>query len=122
MEEKLWKTLQRLTKGEFHNFKWLLKRRVLEDFPGIPEAQLEEAERSETVDLMVQEYQRSGALEVTLKVLQKISRNDLVEDLLEASKHFKGNLGSKISLHPDLLYSAGRSGSSPPLSFRSPKR
>lgn len=85
-KEQLWRTLQRLTKDQFQNFQWFLKIQVLEGFSGIPEAQLEEAGRSATVDLMVQKYQDSGALKVTLEVLRKISRNDLVEDLLEAAK------------------------------------
>lgn len=97
LEEKLWRTLQRLTKDQFQSFKWFLKINVLEDFPGIPEAQLEEAGRSAMVDLMVQKYQSSGALKVTLEVLGKISRNDLVQDLLEASQHFKGKPRSKLS-------------------------
>lgn len=86
LEEQLWGTLQRLTKDQFQSFKWFLKKRVLEGFPGIQEAPLEEAGRRETVDLMVQKYQGSGALKVTLEVLRKISRNDLVEELLEAVK------------------------------------
>lgn len=85
-KEQLWRTLQRLTKDQFQNFQWFLKIPVLEGFSVIPEAQLEEADRSATVDLMVQKYQDSGALKVTLEVLRKISRNDLVEDLLEAAK------------------------------------
>lgn len=96
MEEKLWKTLQRLNGEEFKTFKWFLKKKVLESFSGIPVAQLEGAERSETVDLMVQKYQDSGALKVTLLVLGKIFRNDLVEDLLEETKDFKGKSGSKV--------------------------
>lgn len=86
LEEKLWRTLQRLTKDQFRSFKWFLSKKVLEGFSGIPEAQLEDAQLEEAVDLMVQNYQGSGALKVTLVVLEKISRNDLVKYLLEASK------------------------------------
>ncbi|TWW64929.1 E3 ubiquitin-protein ligase TRIM21-like [Takifugu flavidus] len=92
MEEKLLKTLLELNRKEFKTFKWFLKqKKVLRSFSGIPVALLETAERTETVDLMVQKYQDSGALEVTLEVLRKVSRNDLVEDLLEETKHFKEN-------------------------------
>lgn len=94
MEEKLWKTLQRLKGEEFKTFKWFLKNKDLGSFSGIPVAQLETAERIETVDLMIQKYQDSGALKVTLLILEKVSRNDLVEDLLEETKHFKGKSGS----------------------------
>lgn len=85
LEEKLWSTLQRLNTDQFQNFKWFLKKRVLDGLSGIPEAQLERANTFETVDLMVQRYLGSGALEVTLVVLEKISRNDLVMDLKKAS-------------------------------------
>lgn len=85
LEEKLWSTLQRLNTDQFQNFKWFLKKRVLDGLSGIPEAQLERANRLETVDLMVQRYLGSGALEVTLVVLEKICRNDLVMDLKKAS-------------------------------------
>lgn len=91
------KTLLELNRKEFKTFKWFLKqKKVLRSFSGIPVAQLETAERTETVDLMVQKYQDSGALEVTVEVLRKVSRNDLVEDLLEKTKHFKGKSGSKV--------------------------
>uniref|UniRef100_A0A3B5JYB9 B30.2/SPRY domain-containing protein n=1 Tax=Takifugu rubripes TaxID=31033 RepID=A0A3B5JYB9_TAKRU len=96
MEEKLLKTLLELNGKEFKTFKWFLKqKKVLRSFSGIPVAQLETAERTETVDLMVQKYQDSGALEVTLEVLRKVSRNDLVEDLLEETKHFKAAISKK---------------------------
>lgn len=96
MEEKLLETLQRLNGEQFKMFKWFLEKKNLGSFSGIPVAQLEAAGRLETVDLMVQKYQDSGALEVTLLVLEKVSRNDLVEDLLEETKHFKGKSGSKV--------------------------
>lgn len=96
MEEKLWKTLLRLNREEFTTFKWFLKQKALGSFSGIPVAQLETAGRTETVDLMVQKYQHSGALEVTLLVLRKVSRNDLVEELLEETKLFKGKSGLKV--------------------------
>lgn len=103
LEEKLLETLMRLTEDQFQLFKWYLKRSPLEGFSGIPEAQLEKAKRPETVDLMVQRYQGSGALKVTLGLLEKIIRNDLVKDLLEASKHHKGELSSNFSLHLETL-------------------
>lgn len=91
----------RLTRDDLQSFKWFLKSGVLHDFPGIPEARLEEAKMPEmVVDLMVQRYSGSEALKVTLEVLRKISRNDLVEEMLEASK---GKLRSKFSLHLESL-------------------
>lgn len=96
MEEQLWKTLQKLENEEFATFKWFLKQKVLGSFSGIPVAQLQKADREKTVDLMVQKYQDSGALEVTLLVLGKVSRNDLVKDLLEETKLFKGKSGRQV--------------------------
>ncbi|XP_054480319.1 E3 ubiquitin-protein ligase TRIM21-like [Anoplopoma fimbria] len=82
LNEELWKTLQDLKEDEFEHFKWFLKQNdILEGFSGIPVAQLEKAKRQDTVDLMVQKYQGPGALERTMKVLEKISRNDLVQRL-----------------------------------------
>lgn len=95
LKEKLWGTLQKLTSKDFETFKWFLKQNVLEGVPGIPEAQLEQATRSDTVDLMVQRYQDSGAVKVTLEILRKIPRNDLVDDL-KNSKDSKGKLKTKV--------------------------
>ncbi|XP_076578606.1 uncharacterized protein LOC143315056 [Chaetodon auriga] len=82
LAEELWNTLQELREDEFKNFKWFLKQDdILEGSSGIAAAQLEKAERRDTVDLMVQKYQGPGALQVALKVLEKISRNDLVQRL-----------------------------------------
>ncbi|XP_038563966.1 E3 ubiquitin-protein ligase TRIM39-like [Micropterus salmoides] len=113
LKEELWTTLLELKDAEFKHFKWFLKHDdILEDFSGIPEAFLEKAERCYTVDLMVQKYQGPGALKVTLKVLEKIYRNDLVqrlERLQDLNNHDsvplksdherkKAELGDKIKL------------------------
>lgn len=91
LTEELWKTLQELTIDEFKNFKWFLKQdEVLEGFIGIAPAQLETAERHDTVDLMLQKYLGGGALKVTLEILEKISRNDLVQVLLKTTSELKG--------------------------------
>lgn len=82
LAEELWKTLQELTQDQFDEFKWFLKQDdVLEGFSRIPAAQLQSAKRQDTVDLMLQKYPGPGALKVTLTVLEKISRNDLVHGL-----------------------------------------
>lgn len=91
LTEELWKILQELTKDEFKTFKWFLKQsEVLEGFIGIAPARLETAERHDTVDLMVQKYAGSGALKVMLEILEKISRNDLVQGLLRTTSELKG--------------------------------
>ncbi|XP_042258991.1 NACHT, LRR and PYD domains-containing protein 3-like isoform X2 [Thunnus maccoyii] len=82
LKEELLNTLKNLTEDEFNEFKWFLKEDdILEGFKGIPVAQLEKAGRRETVDLMVQKHQDHGALQLTKKVLEKISRNDRVQRL-----------------------------------------
>ncbi|XP_073336437.1 zinc finger protein RFP-like [Pagrus major] len=74
----LWKTLQELKDDEFKKFKWFLKQ---EPISAISAAQLEKADRQDTVDLMAQKYGETGAITETMKVLEEISRNDLVESL-----------------------------------------
>ncbi|XP_042286002.1 GTPase IMAP family member 9-like [Thunnus maccoyii] len=81
-KEELFKILEKLKEDKFKDFKWFLEQDGnLEGFSGIPVAQLEKAERRDTVDLMVQKYQEPGALQLTMKVLEKINRNDLVQHL-----------------------------------------
>lgn len=93
LTEELWKTLNELTEDEFKNFKWFLKQDdVLKGFSGIAVARLERADRKDTVDLMVQKHQGPGALKVSLEVLKKISRNDLMQCLLNTSLRLKGKL------------------------------
>ncbi|KAE8281189.1 Zinc-binding protein A33 [Larimichthys crocea] len=85
LKEELLNTLEKLEEGDFNKFKWFLKHDgILEGFKGIPVARLEKAERQDTVDLMVQQYQEHGALKVTWKVLKKIHRNDLVQCLQQS--------------------------------------
>ncbi|CAJ1054639.1 E3 ubiquitin-protein ligase TRIM21-like isoform X1 [Xyrichtys novacula] len=82
LKEELWKTLQDLKDEDFKHFKWFLNHDDMEEgSSGIPVSRLEKAEREQVVDLVVQKYQDPGALRVTVKVLGKISRNDLVERL-----------------------------------------
>ncbi|XP_074554679.1 uncharacterized protein LOC141810773 [Halichoeres trimaculatus] len=100
VKEQLWEILQDLKEEEFEIFKWFLKQDDnVEGFSGIKVAQLEKAERQHTVDLLVQKYQGHGALEVTVVVLKKISRNDLVERLQNSTsekKDFKSHQSSAL--------------------------
>ncbi|XP_053194976.1 NACHT, LRR and PYD domains-containing protein 14-like, partial [Scomber japonicus] len=81
MKADLLKLLEDLTGEDFENFKWYLKNEKVNDIPAIQESQLETAKRRDVVDLMVQKYEFSGAVEVMKSVLKKINRNDLVEEL-----------------------------------------
>ncbi|TDG96508.1 hypothetical protein EPR50_G00229320 [Perca flavescens] len=86
----LWNTLEELTDDQFKQFKWFLKQDdIPKGFSAIPVARLEGADRQDTVDLMVQKYQGPGALEVTMKILEEISRNDLAQCLLQTSSRPK---------------------------------
>ncbi|XP_028255491.1 NACHT, LRR and PYD domains-containing protein 12-like isoform X3 [Parambassis ranga] len=79
--EVLLQTLEDLGKEEFEKFKWLLcQRGTLEDFLPIPKSRLERANRMTAVDQMLNTY-HLNSIKVMKKVLVKISRNDLVENL-----------------------------------------
>ncbi|XP_027138495.1 uncharacterized protein LOC104920031 isoform X2 [Larimichthys crocea] len=84
--EDLWSTLEDLGSDDFRKFKWYLKQPdVLDGYQTIKVSELEQADRQDTVDLMVNTYGLHGALKVTKKVLEKINRNDLVQSLSETS-------------------------------------
>ncbi|XP_053194027.1 zinc-binding protein A33-like [Scomber japonicus] len=81
----LLKTLEGLRDEEFEDFKCLLKYESLAGHQSIKASQLKNAERRETVDLMVKTYQLPGAVEVTKKLLKTINRNDLLQSLSDIS-------------------------------------
>ncbi|XP_042360255.1 NACHT, LRR and PYD domains-containing protein 12-like [Plectropomus leopardus] len=82
--ELLFGALQDLGNEELKHFQWLLRQAdIVEGFPAIPKSQLEGSDRQDTVDQMVQTYSLPGALRITVEVLKKINRNDLVECLPE---------------------------------------
>ncbi|KAL7374099.1 hypothetical protein ABVT39_022168 [Epinephelus coioides] len=78
---RLLNTLDDLTGEEFKKFKWLLK-----NSSDIPKSTLENADRLETVDVMIEHWGLPEAVEVTKQVLQDTKRNDLVQRLFK-----KGN-------------------------------
>ncbi|XP_055369582.1 NACHT, LRR and PYD domains-containing protein 12-like isoform X3 [Betta splendens] len=84
--ENLLHILEDLGQEEFYKFKWFLQQPgSLEEFQVIKKNRVERAKPCETVDVMVQTYGLPGAVEVTYKVLKKISRNDLVQSLSDSS-------------------------------------
>ncbi|KAM4598577.1 protein NLRC3-like [Polymixia lowei] len=90
--EHLFRTLKDLGGEELKEFQWFLSQDdVLPGFPAIPKSLLEKANRPATVDQMVQTYGHNGALEITLEVLEKISRNDLVQRLTNTVSGPKGD-------------------------------
>ncbi|KAK9535763.1 hypothetical protein VZT92_008123 [Zoarces viviparus] len=87
----LLKTLKDLKEDEFKDFCWYLKEHgFMKPYPAIKESKLENANRLETVDLMVKTFERHGALDVTRKVLQEIPRNDLLQRLPNTSSGPEG--------------------------------
>ena len=95
----LLKLLEDLRDDQFEKFKWHLKNEKVDD---IQESQLETAKRQNVVDLMVQKYEFSGAVEVMKSVLKKIGRNDLVEELSNISSGAQGQSQEETNMtaHP----------------------
>ncbi len=82
--------LEDLADGEFKKFKWFLQQAdVLEGFPAIAKSQLENADRLDTVDEITDTYDKD-AVEVTIKVLKLIKKNDLVQRLSNINSTSKG--------------------------------
>ncbi|XP_078138443.1 NACHT, LRR and PYD domains-containing protein 3-like [Centroberyx gerrardi] len=91
-KEKLLKTLEDLGDEELKKFQWFLQQDdILEGFPAIKKSRLENADRLNTVDQMVQTYNQHS-LEVTKKVLMKINRNDLEQSLSNNSSGPEGDV------------------------------
>lgn len=66
-----------LTYDQFQRFRWYLSKEKRGDLQPIEVPQLETAEREDVVDLMVQKYELTGAVEVMKNILTKVKRNDL---------------------------------------------
>ncbi|XP_050927569.1 NACHT, LRR and PYD domains-containing protein 12-like isoform X2 [Lates calcarifer] len=120
-EELLLRALKDLGDNELKEFKWYLqKSEVLERFPVIPKSRLDKADRTDTVDQMLQTY-CENTLEVTKKVLRKLDRNDLVrilsdpnsepvvEGFAECQKKFKSNLMKKFQDSSEKVKKGGKS-------------
>uniref|UniRef100_A0A3P9C427 Uncharacterized LOC105940627 n=1 Tax=Maylandia zebra TaxID=106582 RepID=A0A3P9C427_9CICH len=73
--------LEDLNDEEFKKFKWHLKTEVWNNISPIKENYLSKADRNDTVDLMVQTYEITGAVQVMENILKMICRNDLVKKL-----------------------------------------
>lgn len=92
-KEALWQTFEGLTREQFELFKWFLMQGDEDSgFPAISMARLEDANRQDTIDQMVQKYGNSGAVRLTVKILVKISRNDLVQALTNTSSKLSEKL------------------------------
>ena len=78
--EALLYILENLRQDDLKAFQWHLINGV-EGFITIQLTHLENANRHDTVDQMVQRYGHSGAVEITLAILKKINQNQLTEKL-----------------------------------------
>ncbi|XP_041634349.1 NACHT, LRR and PYD domains-containing protein 3-like isoform X1 [Cheilinus undulatus] len=98
----LFEILQDLGNEELKQFQWFLRQPgIVDGFPGIPKSELEEADRQDTVDLMVQTCGLPAALSVTVEVLKKISRNDLVETLSKSASK-TNNVAADVAGTPEI--------------------
>lgn len=79
--ETLLNVLEALKEEEFEKFKFYLNPENMGGFSPIPSYQLQTRERTVVVDLMVKTNNVQGAMEVTKKILEKIPRNDILQNL-----------------------------------------
>ncbi|TWW53215.1 Neoverrucotoxin subunit beta [Takifugu flavidus] len=90
-QEILLNVLEDLTEEEFNKFKFYLKDPgIMGGFNPVKNYQLETRERTVVVDLMVKAYKDQGAVEVTKKILEKIPRNDILQNLSAVSSDPEG--------------------------------
>ncbi|XP_041825782.1 NACHT, LRR and PYD domains-containing protein 12-like [Melanotaenia boesemani] len=91
--------LEDLAEEEFRKFRWFLQQpEDLKDFPAIPRCKLENANRMDTVTELKETYNKN-AVEVAVKVLKIIRRNDLVQRLVNinpASKEILATCQHKL--------------------------
>uniref|UniRef100_A0A673A5E0 NACHT domain-containing protein n=1 Tax=Sphaeramia orbicularis TaxID=375764 RepID=A0A673A5E0_9TELE len=76
LKESLLKILEDLNDADFKKFKWFLEN----EKPRIPVSKLEDADRIDTIRRMVQIYY-TNTQKVTVRVLEKMDRTDLVKKL-----------------------------------------
>lgn len=84
LRAQLLSTLKSLSKQNFKEFKWHLDNNT-----SIPLSDLEDADRPETVDLLMGLNPRT-VLDITIATLSKINRNDLVQEMEEFQVQLEG--------------------------------
>uniref|UniRef100_A0A8P4G108 Pyrin domain-containing protein n=1 Tax=Dicentrarchus labrax TaxID=13489 RepID=A0A8P4G108_DICLA len=95
LKEKLLETLEGLIYTELEQFKWLLQdTETKKGLLRIPRHRVEIAGRVEIVELMVEIYGQQS-VEVMREVLEKMSRNDLLQRLSDINPGSKGKLWDK---------------------------
>ncbi|KAM8832755.1 tripartite motif-containing protein 16-like [Spinachia spinachia] len=84
--------LEQLKEEEFKRFKWNLGNCSSPEDPRvIPPCYLESADRMDTVDLMVRCY-HTDSLQVAMKVLKEMQKNDVAETLFKRNPNSTGEL------------------------------
>ena len=79
LAEDMLDALEELEDEDFKKFKWWLQKpENVEGLKPLQKSLLENAERTDTVDLIVQNYPTLES-KIMVNVLKKIRRNDLVE-------------------------------------------
>ncbi|MGH0168365.1 UNVERIFIED_CONTAM: hypothetical protein FKN15_054440 [Acipenser sinensis] len=85
----LLEVMEDLGQEDYKRFKWRLDHvRLKEGHKNIPKSHLENAERTEVVDKMIDFYGDDYAMEVAAETLGCINRNDLVEKLKRVVQQF----------------------------------
>ncbi|XP_063761303.1 NACHT, LRR and PYD domains-containing protein 3-like [Eleginops maclovinus] len=84
----LLETLENLLQQELKSFQFRLLNDVPDGFLPIPKFCLEDADRHDTVNVMVQKYNQQ-AVELARKILGNIGRNDLAQKLAQKSSELK---------------------------------
>ncbi|XP_052384480.1 uncharacterized protein LOC118378724 isoform X4 [Oncorhynchus keta] len=74
-------SLEELTEEQLKTFQSYLTSGRMLGFPPIPESQLENTDRQDTVDQMVKRYDPEGAVRNTIWILREMDRDDLAEKL-----------------------------------------
>nr|XP_029509470.1 uncharacterized protein LOC115124227 [Oncorhynchus nerka] len=85
-------SLQELTEEQLKTFQSHLTIGRMLDVPPIPESQLENTDRQDTVDQMVERYGPEGAVEITVDILREMNQHDLTKKLQRDHRGTKPNV------------------------------
>uniref|UniRef100_A0A4W5KDI3 Pyrin domain-containing protein n=1 Tax=Hucho hucho TaxID=62062 RepID=A0A4W5KDI3_9TELE len=89
----LLETLKNLGKSDLKTFQWHLMKGVLDGFCSIPKAELECADREDTVDKMVATYTAKDAVKITLAILVEMKQCNLAKELNDKYTALAGGPG-----------------------------
>ncbi|XP_042172081.1 uncharacterized protein LOC121845237 isoform X3 [Oncorhynchus tshawytscha] len=90
-------TLQELTEEQLKIFQSHLTIGRMLGFPPIPESQLENTDRQDTVDQMVERYGPEGAVEITVEILREMNQHDLAKKLQRDHRASPTDVPSTVS-------------------------